>query len=64
MPTDPKRVRFNSVTGNGVIYNVMMVGGGENVYIPTATYACDLSSDSCPHSGEPVCICSYVMLPW
>jgi hypothetical protein len=64
MPTDPKRVRFNSVTGNGVIYNVMMVGGGENVYIPTATYACDLSSDSCPHSGEPVCVCSYVMLPW
>ena len=49
--SDPKRVHFDSVTGEGVVYNVMLVGGGQNVYIPVATYACDLVGGACLSGG-------------
>ena len=50
----PKRVVLDSMREQGVIYNMLVFGGGRHgAYIPVATYGCDYSEEEggCVNTG-------------
>ena len=52
----PKRVVFDSMPEQGVVYNMLVYGEGRyGAYIPVATYSCDYSEEAntCIISGMP-----------